>query len=310
MQRIIGLFAFVFTRFLRISGAEALCASSNIFVGIESTLTVKPYLDGMTRSELMMVLTAGMATVASNVLALYIFSLQPLFPTIAGHLLSASLLSAPAAIIMAKIIIPETGSPVTLGRDITPYYEKERNLFEAVINGANAGVKLIVGIAALLVAMLGIVALADMVLGGIGGRINSLLGITFDWSLPGLLGYVFYPFTLLLGVPVSDAGIISRIIGERMIVTELTAYQDLAAVMTDGVLEFQRSAVICSYALCGFAHIASVAIFIGGISAIAPKTTHTLTAIGFRALIAATLACLMTACIAGVFYQEGTVLFG
>ncbi len=310
MQRVIRLFAGLFTRLMRISGAESLCAASNIFVGVESSLTVRPYLENMTRSELTLILTAGMATVASNVLALYVFSLQAVFPTIAAHLISASFLSAPAAIIMAKLMVPETETPATLGRHVELHYDREQTLFEAVINGANAGVRLIVGIAALLVAVLGLVALADLVLGGIGNWINAALDTSIDWSLAGLLGYLFYPLTIIIGVPPGDAVLISRIIGERAIVTEVTAYQHLATAMQQGAIIHQRSAVIAAYALCGFAHVASIAIFIGGISAIAPKTTMTLSRFGMRALIAATLACLMTACIAGTFFTEGSILFG
>ncbi|MFC1692133.1 NupC/NupG family nucleoside CNT transporter [Candidatus Latescibacterota bacterium] len=310
MQKIIKGFAFLFARLMRISGAESLCASSNIFVGIESTLTIKPHLELMTRSELMTILTAGMATVASNVLAVYVFSLKAQFPTIAAHLISASFLSAPAALIMSKIIVPEKEVPVTLGQNLQPHYEHEHNLFEAVINGANSGVRLIVGIVALLIAVLGLVALTDLILGGIGAKVNAVFGLGIDWSLAGLIGYMFYPLTLILGVPLVDAGVISKIIGERVIITEVAAYQDLAGVMAANTLQHGRSAVICAYALCGFAHIASLAIFMGGISAIAPKTTTTLSRIGFRALIAASLACLMTACIAGTFYMEKSILFG
>lgn len=143
MPLIIRAFAYVFTKLMGISGAESLVAASNIFVGIESTLTVKPHLAKMTRSELCTILTAGMATVASNVLALYVFSLKTVFPTIAGHLVSASLLSAPAALAMSKIILPEGEKPETLGVHVKPFYEKEKSLFEAIINGANAGVKMI-----------------------------------------------------------------------------------------------------------------------------------------------------------------------
>jgi len=310
MQAVIRGFARVFTRLMGISGAESLCAASNIFVGIESSLTVKPHLEKMTRSELMTILTAGMATVASNVLAVYVFSLRSRFPTIAGHLISASFLSAPAALIMSKILLPETDAPKTLGRDVRIHYTRERSLFEAVINGSNVAVRLIVGIVALLIAVLGLVALADLFIGAAGARITALTGIALDWSLAGLMGYIFYPLTVLIGVPPDDAAVIAKIIGERIIVTEVTAYQHLASAIADGALIHGRSAVICAYALCGFAHIASMAIFIGGITAVAPKTTHTLSRIGFRALAAATLACLMTACVAGTFYREGSILFG
>lgn len=310
MQRIISAFAWFFSHFMRISGAEALCASSNIFVGIESTLTVKPHLEAMTRSELMTVLTAGMATVASNVLALYVFSLRDQFPTIAAHLISASFLSAPAALIMSKTIFPETEDPKTLGRTVRVHYKREKTLIEAVITGSNEAVRLIVGIIALLIAVLGLVALADLVLGAAGAHLNAALGLSIDWTLAGLMGYAFYPLAIVIGIPSADAFPVARIIGERLIVTEVTAYRDLASLVANGVIVNDRSAIVCAYALCGFAHIASLAIFMGGITAIAPKTTHSLSRIGFRALVAATLACLMTACVAGAFYSEGSLLFG
>ncbi len=310
MPLLIRGFAYVFTKLMKISGTESVCAASNIFVGVESALTVKPYLAEMTRSELCTVLTAGMATVASNVLAVYVFSLKGVFPTIAGHLVSASLLSAPAALVMSKVIMPESENPMTMGEHIRPHYDREKSLFEAIINGANAGVKLVVGIVALLLAVLGLVALVDLALGGIGDRINAVLSVQVDWSLRGLLGYVFYPFTLVMGVPVPDAFTISKIIGERTVVTEVTAYQDLAVVMAKNVLQHPRSAVIATYALCGFAHVASMAIFVGGISALAPVKTRVLAQVAFRALLAATLACMLTACVAGTFFTQGSILLG
>jgi len=310
MQWILKGFAYVFTKLMKLSGAESLCASSNIFVGIESALTIKPHLKEMTKSELCTILTAGMATVASSVLALYIFSLKKQFPTIAAHLISASILSAPAALIMSKIIVPEGEVPETLGEHVEVHYERETNVFEAIINGANSGVKLIVGIVALLIAILGLVALVDLIIGGIGGKINLFLGINIDWSLKGLLGYIFYPFTVMLGVPPSDAGVIAGLIGERAILTEVPAYQHLAAAMESGLLKHPRSAVVATYALCGFAHFASMAIFVGGISVLVPEKREALSKVGFRALLAATLACLMTACMAGAFFTKSSILLG
>ncbi|MHC4426067.1 MAG: NupC/NupG family nucleoside CNT transporter [Planctomycetota bacterium] len=310
MPLIIRGFAYVFTRLMRISGAESLVAASNIFVGIESTLTVKPYLSQMTRSEVCTVLTAGMATVASNVLALYVFSLRAQFPAIAGHLVSASLLSAPAALVMSKIIFPEAESPETLGVHVRPFYEKEKSLFEAIINGANTGVKMIVGIVALLIAVLGLVALADLLLSALGAKINLLFGLEFQWSLKAIFGYIFYPVTLVLGIPPSDAGVVSKIIGERVIVTEVVAYKDLAAALEQNLLQHPRSAVVTTYALCGFAHLASMAIFVGGICALAPDKTRNIGGVALRALLAATLACLLTACVAGTFFTEGSILLG
>ena len=310
MPLLIRGFARIFTRLMRISGAESLCAASNIFVGSESILTVRPHLEKMTASELTTVLTAAMSTVASNILALYVFSLQNVFPTIAGHLVSASILSAPAALVMSKILLPETEKPETLGLDIKPEYERSSNIIEAIVSSANAGVKLVVGICALLLAFLGLVALMDLIFGSIGVWINDLIGLNIDWTLRGLLGYLFYPVTLVIGVPPSDAFEISRIIGERAVVTEVTAYKDLAVVIGKNVLQHPRSAFICTYALCGFAHVAAMAIFIGGISALVPGRTKDLSRLGPRALLAATLACLLTACVAGTFFNQSSILLG
>jgi CNT family concentrative nucleoside transporter len=308
MPLVVRFFAYVFTKLMRVSGADSLVVASNIFVGIESTLTVKTFLKRMTRSEICTVLTAGMATVASNVLALYVFSLKQVFPTIAGHLVSASLLSAPAAMVMSKIMLPESQVPETLGVNVRPFYEREKTLFEAIINGANAGVKMIAGIVALLIAVLGLVALVDLILSALGARVNPLFGLDIQWSLKAILGFIFYPFTLILGVPPSDAGTISKIIGERTIVTEVVAYRDLATALENNLLHHPRSAVITAYALCGFAHLASMAIFVGGVSALVPDRTRNIAEVAVRALVAATLACLMTACIAGTFFTEGSFL--
>lgn len=158
--------------------------------------------------------------------------------------------------------------------------------------------------------MLGLVALLDLVTGGVGSYINNFLGINIDWSLKGLLGYLFYPFTLVIGVPFPDAYQISRIIGERAVVTEVVSYQDLARVMKEGVIADPRSPVLAAYALCGFAHVASMAIFVGGAAALAPSRKGDIAAVGFRALVAATLACLMTACIAGAFFMGKSALLG
>ena len=308
MQRIIKAFSYFFTRLMHVSGAESLSAASNIFVGVESSLTIRPYLDRMTKSELCTVLTAGMATVASNVLALYIFTLHDVFPTIASHLVSASILSAPAAILMSKILQPESEIPVTLGLNVNPEYEMEDTIFESIINGSNNGVKLIVGIAALLVAVLGLVALLNQFLGFIGVQMNSVLGTHFTLTLENIIGYVFYPFTVILGIPVHDALNASRIIGEKVILTEVVSYQDLAVAIKNQVITDPRTIVITTYALCGFTHLASMAIFVGGISAIAPARKKEIASVGFRSLIAATLACLMTACIAGMFFTGSSIL--
>jgi CNT family concentrative nucleoside transporter len=310
MPFFIRVFARVFTKSMRISGAEALSVSANIFVGVESSLVVQPHLAEMTLSELATIITAGMATVASTVLAIYVMFLQKQLPTIAGHLMSASFIAAPASIVMAKLIIPETGKPATLGTDVKPYYERENNLIEAIINGANSGLKLLGGIVTLLLAFLGLLALLDIVLGFGGGYLNKLLGIHFEWSIRSLLGYLFYPFAAVLGIPPSDIMPVAKILGERAVATEVVAYQHLADLMAKGELASPRSAVIASYALCGFAHFASLAIFVGGTGALAPSRLKDLSKIGLRALLAATLATLMTAAVAGTFFTGRTILLG
>jgi len=310
MPLIIRGFSYVFTRLMRISGAESLCASSNIFVGVESALVIRPHLKEMTKSELVTILSASMGTIASTVLAIYVFYLQDQLPTIAGHLISASFLSAPAAVVMAKLIYPESETPKTLGVDVKPYYEREDNLIMAIINGAWSGLRYLGGIITLLLAFLGIVALFDLALGWLGGYFNTWFGWGFEWSLGSVLGYVSYPFALLLGVPPADALEIARLIGERTVVTEVVSYQHLSQLLAEGTLVHPRSAIIASYALCGFAHIASLAIFVGGIGALVPERLKDLSRLGFRALLAATLACLMTGAVAGAFFTTGSILLG
>lgn len=311
MERIIGLFARVFVKVMGISGAESLCASAQIFLGIESNLTVRPYLKEMTRSELMVVLTTGMATIASSVLGFYTIILAGIFPTVAGHLISASILLAPAGIVASKVLIPETGQPLTLGKVVHVEYHKASNAIEAIINGSMAGVRMVVGIGALLIAFIGLTALVDTGLTALSRLLSSALHMGVDITLHNLLSYLFYPFTLAMGVPVEDAPAIARIIGERIIETEVKSYQDLSVLVKAGKIASGRSIVIATYALCGFAHIPSLAIFVGGTSGIVPERTKDIAVLGLWALLASNVACLMTGAMAGVFYTGGGgMLFG
>src|SRR5512136_788236 len=234
MPFFVRLFARIFTRTMRISGAEALSVSANIFVGVESALVIRPHLKNMTVSELGTIITAGMGTIASTVLAMYVMMLQKEIPTIAGHLVSASFISAPACIVMAKLIMPETEKPLTLGVDVKPHYEREDNLVMAVIGGAGEGLKLLGGILTLLIAFLGILALINLGLGWAGGLVNGLFGWHIKWSLEAMLGWLFYPFTLAMGVPPSDALAIARVLGERTILTEVYAYGQLSSLLAGG----------------------------------------------------------------------------
>ena len=310
MPFLIRGFSFVFTKLMRISGAESLSASSNIFVGAESALVIKPHLKDMTKSELTTVLAASMGTIASTVLAIYVSFLHADLPTIAGHLISASVISAPAAVVLSKLIVPETETPKTLGLNVRPHYEREDNIIMAIINGAWSGLRLLGGIITLLIAFLGLLALIDLVLGLLGGYLNEWFNWNLEWTLQSFLGYLFYPLTLILGVPPADAMEIARVIGERTVTTELYSYQHLAQLLSEGALIHPRSAIIASYALCGFAHIASLAIFVGGVGALAPDRLKDLSRVGFRALLAATLACLLTGAVAGTFFTHGSILIG
>ncbi len=307
LQWLVQIFAKLFHRTLNISGAEALCSSANIFVGVESALVIRPYLEKMTRSELLTVLTTGMATVASSTLGIYVAFLTGLFPQIAGHLVSASVLAIPAAIVMTKLLVPETETPETLtGVPPEDPATRSRNLMSAIVEGAMDGLKLAAGISALLIAILGLVALGDKAL----ALVSHWAGMAEPLTLVRILGWLFYPFAFLLGIQPGDVPQAAHLLGERVILTEVVSYKDLAQMVADGAVHDPRSVVIMSYALCGFAHVASVAIFVGGTAALAPKRRDDLASLGGRALLAATLATLMTGCVAGIFSTgEGVLLF-
>lgn len=298
LQVFVRLFARLFHRTMKISGAESLSSAANIFVGIESALVVRPYLEKMTRSELLLILTTGMATVASSVLGVYVAFLSGVFPQIAGHLISASILAIPACVVVSKLLIPETETPETLAAvPAEDESTRSKNLIGAIIQGAMDGVKLAAGISALIIAMLGIVALFDKLL----GVLSSWLGMSEPLSIVRILGWVFYPFAFLLGIQTSDVPIAARLLGERVILTEVFSYNHMAQIISSGQITSQRTIVIMSYALCGFAHVAAMAIFVGGTAALAPSRRDDLASLGLRALLAATLATLMTGCIAGIF---------
>lgn len=305
LQILVRVCAKIFHRTLGISGAESLCSAANIFVGVESALVIRPYLAKMTRSELLVVLGSGMGTVASTTLGIYVAFLNKSFPQIAGHLLSASVISIPAIVVMTKLLLPETETPETMD-SIPPENEatRSRNLMSAIIEGAMDGVKLAAGISALLIAMLGLVALVDKLL----ALPSKWLGLAEPISLVKILGWIFYPFAALLGIARADIAEAGRLLGERVILTEVVSYQHLAQIMTSGQMSDPRTVVILSYALCGFAHVASVAIFVGGTAALAPSRRDDLASLGFRALLAATLATLMTGCVAGIFSSGQGVL--
>lgn len=300
LQTVVKGIALVMLRTLKTSGAETLSASANIFVGqTEAPLLVKPYLTRMTRSELMTVMTGGFATVAGGVMAFYVLMLESTIPGIAGHLLAASVMSAPAALLFGKLMVPETETPETAGRmDVTVECESV-NLVEAATIGTTDGLKLALNVGAMLISFIALIALFDLMLVGIAGMFIS--GELPAWlNLRGLLGYLFLPFGFLLGITDwNEAVIAGRLLGVKMVATELVAYADLAKVGATEALS-ERTRTILAYALCGFANFGSIGIQIGGLAAIAPDRRSDLARLGLRAMFAGTLAAIATGCIAAI----------
>ena len=309
MNRLLKLFSAVFSVLTKISGAESLAATANMFVGNESLLAIRPCLPKLTRSEFCVALSCCMATISANVIGIYVGALREVFPSIAGHMVSASILSVPAAVILAKLAVPETEKPETLGVSVEPHYERENSFIEAILAGGETGFKMIAGIASLLVAVVGLLAIANLFFGWCGGQVNPLFGLSGKWSIEGTLAYVFYPFVWLMGVPSADVPIIANLLGVRMIATEVPAYFTLSQAIASNSIE-PRSAVIAAYALCGFAHLPSLAIFVGGATALAPERKRDIAAIAWKALLIATLACLLTGAMAGLFCNNNSVLLG
>lgn len=307
MQKIISFFSLVFTRSMKISGAESLCATTNLFVGFESVLTIRPYVERLTRSELMVVMTSGMATIASSVFGAYVKIMEPHFPNIAGHLITASFMSIPAAVVIAKILVPESETPVTIGH-IPPEEKNDSvNIMDAAARGASEGAMFALNIGAALVAFVALVAMANYFVGLIGTGISSITGLSLDWTLQGLLGYFLWPFSWLMGIPAADCLAISKLIGEKTIINEFVAYISFSKLLSSGVQLSPRTVVIASYALCGFANFGSAAIWIGGIGSIAPGKRKELASLGLKAIIGGTLASFMTASVAGFFFNGGTI---
>ena len=269
------------------SGSETLSVSANIFVGqTEAPLMVRPFISKMTKSELMSVMTGGFATAAGGVLALYVIWLKDI-PGIAGHLLAASVMSAPAAMVIAKIIYPETEESETMG-DLKIEVEKtDTNSLDALGRGATEGLKLAANVAAMLVAFVSVVAMFNYIL-GFGGT-----------SLQEIMGLLFKPLAWTMGVPWEEAEIMGTLMGEKLVLTELIAYGDLRNFISNGELS-ERTAIIASYALCGFANFGSIGIQIGGLSSIAPNRRSDIASLAFKAMIGGALASWITASIAGI----------
>ncbi len=293
MQRVVNVLARALTRTMGVSGAESLAAVANLFLGmVESALVVRPYLESMTRSELFSLMTLGMATVAGSVLLAYVGMLGG--GDYAGHLATATLLSAPAALMLAKLMVPEVETPRTLGSAGAEVESAAVNVIDAAAQGALAGMRLAAYVGALLVAFVGLIALVNDVLGGLGGW----LGVE-DLTLQRILGVLLAPLAWLMGVAWEDAARVGALLGLKTVLNEFIAYRELADLIEAGALR-PRSAVIASYALCGFANLGSVAILLGGIGGLAPSRRTEVARFGLLSIVSGSLASFMTACVAGL----------
>ncbi len=292
MQIIIRVFAWVMTRVMGASGAESLNVAASIFMGqTEAPLTIRPFLPDLTRSELMTVMTSGMAHVSGGIMAAYIaFGIDP------KHLLSAVIMTAPGTLLMAKMLVPETEQAKTAGEVVMSAEEekteKEENLLGAIARGTTDGLHLALNIAAMLISFLALIALTNGIMGGIHNHIRY-----FPHSLEQVFGYVFWPIAWVIGIPAHDCAAVGNLLGIRMVLNELVAFSQLG---DQKALLDPRTVTIATFALCGFANLSSIGIQIGGIGALAPNKRGELARLGFRAMIAGTMANLMSASIAGM----------
>jgi CNT family concentrative nucleoside transporter len=297
MQFIIRIAAWVMTRVMGASGAESLNVAASIFMGqTEAPLTIRPFLADLTRSELMTVMTSGMAHVSGGIMAAYIaFGIEP------KHLLSAVIMTAPGTLLMAKMLVPETEQPKTAGRVVMSEdeekTEQEENLLGAVARGTTAGLQLALNVAAMLISFLALIALTNGILGGIHNWLAAHGILWFPVSLETVFGVLFAPIAWVIGIPWHDCGVIGNLLGTRMVLNELVAFSMLGPMKA--ALD-PRSFTIATFALCGFANLSSIGIQIGGIGALAPNKKGELARLGIRAMLAGTMANLMSASIAGM----------
>lgn len=306
MQRVVAAISWVMKKTMRVSGVESLAAALNIFFGQSDTpLFIKPFIAKMTRSELLCLMIGGFATVAGAILVAYISILQAFIPDIGVHLLTASIMSAPAAVVAAKILTPETVAPLTAGQSDITIEITSRSTIDAIAKGAVDGLKIAAYVATMLIAFIAIVSMLNSML----EKVGELIGFT-QWgasllpdgtdpvlNLQNILGWLCAPIAWLIGIPWSEAHIAGTLIGEKVVLNEFIAYLNLAEVKDSLNV---RSATILSYALCGFANFGSIGIMIGAISSLAPERSHDVADIGLRALLGGTVAALMTAAVVSI----------
>ena len=308
MQKIVQGMAWVITRLMRVSGAETLSVCANAFIGqTEAPLVVRPYIAGMTRSELLTLMVGGMATIAGGVLGAYVLLLggdDPVQQAIyAKHLITASIMAAPATLVIAKILVPETATPQTLGAVRVNVEKTTANVIDAAAAGAADGLKLALNVGAMLLAFIALIALLNAPLVWLGELtgLQAVLGRPTDLS--ALLGWALAPLAWLIGVPWEDAATVGGLIGTKVVLNEFVAYVQLGEILqgnVPGTTIGPQGALIATYALCGFANFSSIAIQIGGIGGIAPERRADLARLGLRAVLGGSIATMMTATIAGV----------
>ncbi len=288
LPKIVAALGWVMMRTMKTSGAESFSCAANIFVGqTEAPLIIKPYLPTLTMSELHAVMTGGFATIAGGVMAAYIsLGIPP------EHLIAASVMSAPAALAMAKIFYPETAKPETTGKIEIEVKSNYINALDAITTGALDGLKLALNVGAMLIAFLGLLALVNGALGWMGGLLG-FEGLSLEW----ILSYLMFPFAWLMGIPLADCSQVGILLGKKVILNEFIAYLDLQKMIPTLT---ERTTIIVTYALCGFSNLGSIGIQIGGLSAIALNRQQDLALLGLRAMIAGSLACFMTACVTGM----------
>jgi CNT family concentrative nucleoside transporter len=289
MQFVIKYVAKVMVYVMNTSGAESLAAAANIFAGqTEAPLVIKPFVEKMTRSELMALMTGGMATIAGGVLAAYVG-----LGIDAGHLLAASVMSAPAALVCAKLMVPEKEVSLSQGEVKLAYEKNATNLIDAAADGASQGLQLALNVGAMLLAFIALIAMLNGILGWAGGLFNYP-----GLSMELITGYLFAPVAWIIGVPWHDCLAVGSLLGKKLIINEFVAYLDLQKQIDQ---LSPRSVTIATYALCGFSNFSSIAIQLGGIGTMAPNRRKDIASLGIKCLIGGTLACLMTAAIAGLF---------
>lgn len=297
MQKVVLVFAKVMAKVMGTSGSESLSASANIFVGqTEAPLVVRPYVASMTQSELMAIMTGGMATLSGGIMAAYVGLLKDSVPDIAGHLLAASIMAAPAGLVMAKIIVPETEESETKGVVKMNLEITDANAIDAAANGSTVGMQLAINVTACLVAFMAMLALANFLI-GYGAGFFGIQGLTLEQ----IFGWVFTPLAWVMGVPSNEVQQVASWMGQKTILNEFVAYLNMATYLKANPAALsERSIAMASYALCGFANILSIAIQIGGIGAMAPERRHDLAKLGVYALIASSLAGFLSATVAGI----------